>query len=139
MAKVKPNKYKIKPNGKKATGRPSAFTDEVINKLEEALKRDCTIKMACAYAWISTQSYYEECKRNKKFSDRMDKAEQYLHILAQTKFADKIRDNEWEAIKEFKKKRDPRYKDRIQEEKTYEFVISKEEEQEFDNLLESNL
>lgn len=79
-----------KPKSQCKCGRPRVITPEVIDKLEWAIRRDCTIKMACSYASISVQAYYDELKVNKQFADRMDSAEDYLHILSHTKMADKI-------------------------------------------------
>jgi hypothetical protein len=79
-----------KPKSQCKCGRPKAITPEVIDKLERAIRRDCTVKMSCSYAGISTQTYYDEYNRNKEFADRMDTAEDYLHIVAHTKIAEYV-------------------------------------------------
>jgi len=117
MARPKPcgkcNKPKHSETWEVCTcGRPTVMTEEVIGKLEEALKVDCTIWMACSYAGIHESTYYDHYKSNPVFSKRMDDAEKYLHLLAHQERAKKIKAWEWEAIKEFKKKRDTRYKDK---------------------------
>ena len=109
----KPNCGKCrKPKSQCKCGRPTVMTEIVISKLEEALKIDCTIWLACSYAGISEVTYYDHYKKDPVFSKRMDDAEKYLHLLAHQERAKKIKSGEWEAIKEFKKKRDIRYKDK---------------------------
>jgi predicted DNA-binding protein YlxM (UPF0122 family) len=63
-------------------GRPSAFTEEVVKKLEEGFCMDFTITEACAYAGISRQAYYDECERKPQFLDRMERAQQVPFALA---------------------------------------------------------
>lgn len=53
-------------------GRPTVFTPETVNKLEQAFAIDCTVEEACSYAEITRQSFYEHIKRNPEFSDRID-------------------------------------------------------------------
>lgn len=43
---------------RKEVGRPTEFTEEVVNKLEQAFALDCTVSEACLYAGISRQTYY---------------------------------------------------------------------------------
>lgn len=63
-------------------GRPTVFTQEVLQKLEEAFKMDCTNKEACAYAGISESVYYHECQQNPDFLERMERAQQVPFMLA---------------------------------------------------------
>jgi hypothetical protein len=63
-------------------GRPSSFTDALVQKLREAFCMDFTITEACAYAGISRRAYYDECKRNPRFLDEMDRAQQVPFALA---------------------------------------------------------
>src|SRR4051812_649926 len=67
---------KKKPRGSRAVavGRPTVFTEDTIQKLEEAFKIDATVREACAYAGIAESTYYAEAKDNPVFSERMDRA-----------------------------------------------------------------
>ncbi len=54
------------------TGRPTVMTQEVVRKLEHAFVYDCTVEESCLYAGISRNTYYDFCKQNSDFSDRID-------------------------------------------------------------------
>jgi len=47
--------------------RPSVFTPDVLQKLEQAFALDCTDEEACYYANISPASLYNYQARNKRF------------------------------------------------------------------------
>ena len=53
-------------------GRPSSVTDEVVSKLEDALKMDCTITEACYVSGISRKVYYDYLKHHPEFSDKIE-------------------------------------------------------------------
>lgn len=46
-------KYKVRKNWKLDTWRPTKKTPEVLEKLREAYKVNCTDEEACSHAWIS--------------------------------------------------------------------------------------
>src|SRR5437868_6345382 len=62
--------------------RPAAFTDSLVQKLREAFCMDFTITEACAYVGISRQAYHDECKRNPKFVDAMERSQPVPFALA---------------------------------------------------------
>lgn len=103
-----------KPKSQCKCGRPTKMTDECIGKLEEALRIDCTVGMACSYAWIDESTYYDHYKKNPVFSKKMDDAEKWLHILAHKEWTKLIETWDKDMIKEFKRKRDIRYKDKTE-------------------------
>lgn len=53
-------------------GRPSLFTEERVGKLEDAFRFDASVKQACAYARISTDTFYEWIKKRDGFSDKTE-------------------------------------------------------------------
>jgi hypothetical protein len=53
-------------------GRPTKLTPETIKKLEEVFAMDGTVKEACFYAGISTQTYYTFVKNEPEFLDRFN-------------------------------------------------------------------
>lgn len=56
----------------KKSGRPSAISDEVLRKLEEAFGNGATDAEACGLAGISRSTLYLYCTHNKEFSDRKE-------------------------------------------------------------------
>lgn len=63
-------------------GRPSAITEDVAKKLEDALRLGAKITAACAYAGISTPTYYKHNDEDEAFSNRMADAQNYAVLLA---------------------------------------------------------
>ena len=53
-------------------GRPTAMTDEVIAKLEQAFLLGCTDREACMYADIVPSTLYRFCQSNPAFSERKE-------------------------------------------------------------------
>ena len=93
MTKQGKRTYKLdKVTGKKLTGRPSVFTPENVQKLEELLSQDVTIESACKFIGISESAYYEERDRNPEFREKMLKAQEYPMVLANRTIAKAIRD-----------------------------------------------
>ena len=66
---------------KKIVGRPIKVTDEVISKLEDALRRGATVSVACRYADISRDTYYRYLRSKKRFAMKMGKAKNMLHFV----------------------------------------------------------
>lgn len=56
----------------KKEGRPTKFTPEVLNKLEEAFLLGCTDKEACLMADITQQTLIEWKKDKPDFSERIE-------------------------------------------------------------------
>ena len=50
--------------------RPTIFTQEKLQKLEQAFALDCTDEEACLYADIAPSSLYNYQKQNKEFLER---------------------------------------------------------------------
>ena len=93
MTKQGKRTYKLdKKTGKKLTGRPTVFTPENVQKLEELLSQDVTIESACKFVGISESAYYEERDRNPEFREKMLKAQEYPMVLANRTIAKAIRD-----------------------------------------------
>jgi hypothetical protein len=57
---------------KKKVGRPSAFTEEVIRKIEEAAALDCTVKEIAFFAGIHFDTLYAKLDSDKEFSERIE-------------------------------------------------------------------
>jgi hypothetical protein len=53
-------------------GRPTKFTKETVTKLEQAFAIGATVELACSYAEVSRNRFYEYLKDNPTFSDRIE-------------------------------------------------------------------
>lgn len=71
-------------------GRPSKYNEQIVQKLEEVLKRGATIDQACSYALIPKQTYYNWVEAKEGFLTRMEQARDWLNIEAKTVISDKI-------------------------------------------------
>jgi len=124
MAKVKPKKYGIKENWKKATGRPTVFTEDVIEKLEQIFRIDWTVSEACNYAWIDQSTYHLQMNSNHKFFNRMTQAQEYPFTLARKWLFKNVQKEDMRAIETFLKRRDVRYKDKWELEHSWELNLT---------------
>lgn len=70
--KPKPKKFGPKPKNTNANpiGRPTAFDENLINKLEKAFSIGCSDREACLYAGISGTALYNHQKRHPEFVER---------------------------------------------------------------------
>ncbi len=66
----------------KGGGRPTVMTEEVVEKLIEAYKWDATTGEACRYAGISESTYYDHYNKNKEFSEKIDRARDFIFEIA---------------------------------------------------------
>lgn len=90
------------------------MTEEVMGKLESIFRIDWTIREACNYADIDESTYYEYYKKDKKFSKRMDSAQEYPFILARKGLFKNVQKEDMKAIDTFLRRRDQRYKDKAE-------------------------
>ncbi len=102
--------YKINKEWKKKTWRPKVITPEVVQKLEDLLSQDVSIEVACKFVGISERAYYYECENNPQFLQKMEKAQEYVGIIAWRTIAKAIRDGDTQTAKRYKERRDDRYK-----------------------------
>ena len=70
--------------------RPSKINEIVVGKLEEIFKKDWNVSEACLYAGINRDTYYENLRKNKEFSDRMERARMFPFIYAKKKLFEAI-------------------------------------------------
>lgn len=80
-------KYQLKKDWKIMTWRPTRKTPEVLQKLEEAYKYNCTDEEACAHAgiWVSTLQDWK--KEDEKFSEQIFKWKQaYGYAIKKTSY-----------------------------------------------------
>lgn len=110
--------YDVKENGRADTWRPEKIDDSIVKLLKEAFEIDCTVEEACAFAGISKVSFYAKCKKDAKFLNEMRAAQLYPFYKAK-----KVLFNSMESKKEdiaqkwateYLKRREPRYKDKVE-------------------------
>lgn len=63
-------------------GRPTKIDSEAVKLLEEAFKIDATVTEACLHAGISREAYYNRCKVDPDFVDKMERAKAFPAMLA---------------------------------------------------------
>lgn len=64
--------YKIRPDGKKDTGRPAKIGLPELQKLEMAFKMGCDNREACAFAEVKEPTFYLYCKNNPDFLEKIE-------------------------------------------------------------------
>lgn len=81
--------------------RPKKINKEIVGKLEWAFMKGLNISEACDYAEIHRDTYYDYCKNNQEFSDKMERAQTALQRKAKINLAEKIEDGDIEESKYF--------------------------------------
>ncbi len=71
-------------------GRPTVMTEEVIRKLEDAFSYGATDREAIFVANISATAFYEYCKDNPEFTNRIDALRDMPKYKAKKNVVDKI-------------------------------------------------
>lgn len=75
-------------------GRPTNFTHEVLQKLEDAFSWGCTDSEACCYANISVRSLYDYCAANEAFSHRKEQLKDMPTMRARRIIDASLKDND---------------------------------------------
>ena len=79
--------------------RPKKMNDIVVGKLEWAFMKGFNVCEACDYAEISRDTYYDNLKKNKKFSDRIERAKTNLQRCAKLNLAEAIESGDLDESK----------------------------------------
>lgn len=98
------------------TGRITIKTDEVVSKLIEILRIDWTIWEACSYANINRTTYYRWLQEDEDFKNKMEDAQEYCFIEARKMINQCIKTWNWNLAMDLMKRRDKRYRDKIESE-----------------------
>lgn len=116
-------KYKVKPNWKLDTWKPSKKTTATLNKLQYALMRGCTEWEACAYAEIRQQTLIEWKNESKEFAEQIEHwKEMYIQAI---KFAsyDRAMNRKNRDSTDILFKVDKRYSDKAEVEHKWEISL----------------
>lgn len=76
--------------GKKQLGRPSLFTQETLQKLEQAFMMDFTDYESCIFADVSESAFYAYCKDNPDFQERKLRLKKSLSMVAKMRLAESV-------------------------------------------------
>lgn len=76
--------YKIRPDGKKDTGRPTVMTPKTIEKLEEAYRNGASDIEACLIADIATGTLYKYQNEHPDFIERKEALKKNTSYIAKT-------------------------------------------------------
>lgn len=79
-------------------GRPSAFSESVVQKLEQAFSIGANDSQACAYAGIARQTFYSHLQKNPEFAERMAFLKQKLPLEAKNQLVQLIKNGDRQAI-----------------------------------------
>lgn len=100
--------YKIRPDGKKDTGRPTVFGESELQKLETAFSLDCTDEEACIFAGVAPSSLYNYQNAHPDFLERKRLLKQKLVLKARTVIANRLNTEDADTAKWYleRKKKD---------------------------------
>lgn len=94
-------------------GRPTVFTPNVIQKLEQAFAMGCSIPEACFYANISKQTYYTWIDKMPELVDRFEELKENPTLKARAEVVSGIEGNPEFALKYLAKKKRDEFGDRL--------------------------
>lgn len=95
---------------KSKAGRPRIITEVIERKLEIALQNGLNITQACLECAISRDAFYDRTKIDPKFSDKMEKAQQFTAMLARRNITQGINKGDTDLSKWYVERRDKEFK-----------------------------
>lgn len=88
-------------------GRPTLYSEDLVNKLESVFKIGGTVEQAITYAGISKETYYNWVDRYPVFLTKMEQARSYPDIVAKNIVVDSmIKDRDLTTAKWWLEKRE---------------------------------
>jgi len=88
-------------------GRPTLYSEEMVNKLESIFKIGGTVEQALSYAGISKETYYNWTEKHPEFLTKMQSARTYADIVAKNIVVDSmIKDKDVNTAKWWLEKRE---------------------------------
>ena len=103
--------------------RPTKYSEFVVGKLEEAFRGWCSVELACSYAGIHKDTYYDRMKKKRHYSDnftaenqrefiqRMESAMAYPIIWCRFSLVRAWLSGNWQAALKYLEKKDPEFKE----------------------------
>ena len=91
-------------------GRPSVFTEDVLQKLEAAFRVGSSVESACIYAEISERAFYYKLDKDEGFLQRIRRAQNFAIMMLHKTIYRAINDGDaWLAWKVLQAKRPDKY------------------------------
>ena len=91
-------------------GRPTVFTEEVLQKLEAAFRVGSSVESACIYAEISERAFYYKLDKDEGFLQRIRRAQNFAIMMLHKTIYRAINDGDaWLAWKVLQAKRPDKY------------------------------
>jgi len=88
-------------------GRPTLYSEEIVNKIESIFKIGGTVEQALSYAGISKETYYNWTEKHPNFLTKMESARAYPDIVAKNIVVDSmIKDKDVNTAKWWLEKRE---------------------------------
>lgn len=78
-------------------GRRSKYTPETVDKLTQAIRLGATYQLACDYAGITRETFYQWMKGKADFSDAIKRAEGAASVTWLAKIEQAASDGNWQA------------------------------------------
>jgi|2_EtaG_2_1085320.scaffolds.fasta_scaffold05956_2 hypothetical protein len=97
----------------------SKFTQVKWEHMMELIKMDVQIQVACDYAKISQETFYQRMREDSNLSEEYAMAKQFVDVASSQNIAKSIiKDKDVEISKRYKQRRDRRYKDKQEVDQT---------------------
>lgn len=109
-AKLPSSYYQVAPSQNVAIGRPvfdGKDENMVVAKLQFAFSIDATVKEACFYADISTDSYYRYCNKYPEFRNKIDLIKTKTNLLARVVIHNSLASGDVRTAKWYLERRSP--------------------------------
>jgi hypothetical protein len=72
-------------------GRPAKVDQEVVRKLEDSFMHGATVTEACYISGISRDTFYRRLQEDTVFSDKMERARNWLRTVAKRNIANAVK------------------------------------------------
>lgn len=109
-AKLPSSYYQTTPSQNVAVGRPvfdGKDENMVVAKLQFAFSVDATVKEACYYADISTDSYYRYCNKYPEFRNKIELIKTKTNLLARVVIHNALASGDVRTAKWYLERRSP--------------------------------
>lgn len=107
---------------RRSIGRPTAVTDEVLRKLEEAFAIGASDKEACFYADIVPSTLYKYQEKHPEFTERKDALKERPILMARQSVVNALANDPDLALKYLERKRKSEFSTKTETDTTLKLV-----------------
>lgn len=111
------------PKGYCRCGRPSSFTEEIVQKLLHAFAVDATDEEACFYAEVSTTAFYNYQKKHPEFKKRKEELKNSPILAAKSVLVKSAKSSPKYALEYLKRKRKHEFSEKVISENYNQSVV----------------